>query len=874
LRIRGKLALLVIIPLLAVVALTVPVVMERIDRAGRAADTADAVRVAGRVGALIQDIQLERMLSVGFLVQAVDAAKVAEQGKVVTDHVARLIREAAGDDPDAELPRSVVAAITGLEKMAPLRAGVLAGITSPNKLVTEYNLAITALVNALALEPKVDVATPVGKQVVALDAALRSDELVTAGAAYLVIAAATKKPEALVPYFTNLAVLTATVARFTLFATPPQRVLYTQVQTEVQRGLGGTEFTAAVDVNPLEQLAAVPLSTLYPALQAVVGPGKVVSDRIAADVIEQATDQERRALIAAYLVAGLALLVLLLVAGLSAAVARAVVRPLTRLTRSADRVARVTEGELTRVADDEAESPGEIRLDPVDVRARDEVGDLARAFERVQGTAISLVERQVASRRNVAQMFGHVGRRTQNLVGRQIQLIDRLEEEETDADRLQHLYRLDHVSSRLRRNAGSLVVLSGAAGANEHDHPLPLSDVVRLALAEIEDYTRVDVAAPVELALAPAVINDVVLVLAELMENATVFSPPHTRVTVTAGMAQYGVQVAVTDHGIGMPDEQIEQENARLERRERLDLAPTGVLGLFVVGRVARRHGLRVLLGPTPGGGVTATVDIPDQLLARWAAPVSALQLQPTRPAGPAEAVAPPIPPTQVEYRTVPEFEVPTDVLPMADGQYWPDDPANFDVAAVSKASRTVATGTSWSAFVPRQRTERLELPVAGRPAEGLAGMGPADRPTTILPAVSTEAARTLVQDFDAGVRRALSETQTLPVVGAARPAAPQTAAPQTAVSPLAAPRPAALPPAAAGMAAPVDAPDAGHAPLTRRRPGATLEGQPEPPRPGGASAQPPDPDEARRLVEQYEAGVIRALGEVRANHQPEEGST
>jgi hypothetical protein len=179
-------------------------------------------------------------------------------------------------------------------------------------------------------------------------------------------------------------------------------------------------------------------------------------------------------------------------------------------------------------------------------------------------------------------MFGHVGRRTQNLVGRQIALIDQLEREETDPGRLQHLYRLDHVSSRLSRNAGSLVVLSGSTGANEHVNPLPLTDVVRLALGEIEDYVRVDVQVPSELALVPNVINDIVLVLAELMENATVFSPPQTRITVAAQAAAYGAQISIIDHGIGLRAERLAEENARLARRERLDLAPTEVLGVLV----------------------------------------------------------------------------------------------------------------------------------------------------------------------------------------------------------------------------------------------------------------------------------------------------
>ena len=179
------------------------------------------------------------------------------------------------------------------------------------------------------------------------------------------------------------------------------------------------------------------------------------------------------------------------------AVGRAVARPLTRLTRSADRVARVAESELVRVADDESEATRPVRLDPVDVGARDEIGDLARAFERVQSTAARLVERQVGE---PAQRGPDVRPRRPAYPepGRPADRPDRPAGAPGDRRRTacEHLYRLDHVSSRLRRNAGSLVVLSGATGADAHVAPLPLADVVRLALGEIEDYTRVDVEVP------------------------------------------------------------------------------------------------------------------------------------------------------------------------------------------------------------------------------------------------------------------------------------------------------------------------------------------------------------------------------------------
>src|SRR6185312_11743343 len=161
-------------------------------------------------------------------------------------------------------------------------------------------------------------------------------------------------------------------------------------------------------------------------------------------------------------------------------------------------------------------------------------------------------------------------------------------------------------------------VLSGATGANEHMAPLPLQDVVRLALGEIEDYTRVDVEVPEEIVVVPAILADLTLMLAELMENATAFSPPHTRVLISATELRGGARLAIVDNGLGMSPERLAEENSRLTHRERLDLVPSEVLGLFVVGRLARRHGIEVTLTDTPGGGITVWIDLnPSHLVSR-----------------------------------------------------------------------------------------------------------------------------------------------------------------------------------------------------------------------------------------------------------------
>ncbi|HKS98854.1 MAG TPA: nitrate- and nitrite sensing domain-containing protein, partial [Rugosimonospora sp.] len=616
LRIRGKLSLLVAIPLLAVVGLVTPIAVNQVQQARQAAAVVRLTGVANQVGVLLQALQQERLLSVAYLLDLVDQDRLAGATIGVRDQIDEILATQGG-----ELPPSAVQQLRGMGSLAPLRAAVLARRTTPEAVITQYGALITGTIDSLRLLFHADLTTPTGRQVYALDLVLRLNEGINLGSVILTYAAATGSPWAVTEFTADYVNSAALDATFGEYATPAQAALYAAVPDALNTRLGA-DFVTTFQTNPGKALAGVSRQAMFDATEAVNNVGRFAEQKLTADVIQQVTAQQRRQTVAAYATVGLALLLILIVVLLSATVVRAVSRPLARLTRSAERMATIAEDELVRVSDDESETVQPVRLDRVDTGGRDEIGELARAFERVQATAAGLVERQVAGRRNVAQMFGHVGRRTQNLVGRQLALIDRLERAETDPSRLSDLYRLDHVSNRLRRSAGSLVVLSGGTSGDDHMAPLPLGDVVRLALGEIEDYTRVLVDIPPSLMLVPAAISDLVLVFAELMENATMFSPPHTSVSLYATAIPYGTEVSIVDHGIGLTPERLAEENARLTRRERLDLAPTEVLGLFVVGRLARRHGLRVTLGHTPGGGVTAHVEIPDGLLAMPPGPV------------------------------------------------------------------------------------------------------------------------------------------------------------------------------------------------------------------------------------------------------------
>jgi hypothetical protein len=761
LRIRGKLTLLVMIPLLAMVGLVLPVVRDLVINANKATDIDNAATVAGRVGALLQDIQRERLLSVGYLLGVVDEDDLALQTASVTDRVLD-VRQDLGD----KLTPEVRAQIDGAERLTAMRKQVLSKSVTPEQVLDGFAPVLDGMIDSLLLVRHAEANTAAGRQLIALDALLRMDDSNTESTAQLAIMARGDAGRLSVRYHEERTEFDIYLARFASFATQPQRGLYDLVAAAFRERVGD-DFDVRFEADPVRTMAALPLATLFPALQSFSALGGFVEKRLVDDVTSLVAKQRQQQLTIAYGVGALALAVLLAVLILVAAVARAVAVPLTRLSRSAARVADAGETELRRVADDESETVEPVHLEVLEVNSHDEIGDLARVFERVQSTASQLVERQVLSRRNVAEMFGHIGRRTQNLVGGQVSLIDELENEETNPERLAKLYRLDHISNRLRRSADSLVVISGADREESHLSPARLVDVVRLALAEIEEYTRVDVDIPLDLSVAPALVSGMVLICAELLENATSFSPPHTRVNVSARAVPGGARLVVADHGIGMPDDRLAEENARIARRERLDLVPSQVLGLFVVGRLARRHGLAVALSHTPDGGVTVGVDISGaQMAGEWAAasgapvvPAAERSPAPWDSTEPAESVL-------TSYRSAAE--------PWRPGGLWPTE-----AEALSRVSDLMQRNQlPWDAFeiargLPAASPHRDLTPppsiaadaeaqsLSRRiPGASLPSLEPSRRRAVGPPAAEQDpdAARSLVEQFESGVARALND--------------------------------------------------------------------------------------------------------------------
>ncbi|MFD8820251.1 ATP-binding protein [Streptomyces sp. NPDC059627] len=246
----------------------------------------------------------------------------------------------------------------------------------------------------------------------------------------------------------------------------------------------------------------------------------------------------------------------------------------------------------------------------------DEIGDVGRSFNRARLAAVEAAVRQAALRRGLSAVLLNIARRNQALVHRQLKLVDTLERRTDDPAVLGELFRVDHLTTRMRRHAESLIILSGAAPGRRWRRPVPVADVVSSAVGEIEDYPRVVVPPMPEVGVAADAVADVVHLLAELLENATVFSPPHTQVTLRTGRVGHGFTLEIDDRGLGLDADQLDEARRTLTDPGAFDPTRHDRLGLSVVGRLAARHGIEVTLRGSPYGGTTAVVLLPGTVLA------------------------------------------------------------------------------------------------------------------------------------------------------------------------------------------------------------------------------------------------------------------
>ncbi|MEV6036350.1 nitrate- and nitrite sensing domain-containing protein [Nonomuraea sp. NPDC052116] len=256
----------------------------------------------------------------------------------------------------------------------------------------------------------------------------------------------------------------------------------------------------------------------------------------------------------------------------------------------------------------------------IKVHGSAEISDVARAFGSVQRTAVTAAVGQAAMRRGVGQVFLNLARRKQGLLHRQLSLLDAMQRRTHDPDRLEELFRLDHLTTRMRRHAESLMILSGSAPGRAWRKPVPVIDIVRAAIAEIEDYTRVTVEGMPVAAVDGTAAADLTHLVAELVENATIYSPPDTTVQVRGDLVSNGYVIEVEDRGLGLSVAEYSAFNTRMAAPPEFDLADSDRLGLFVVAKLAQQYGIKVLLRRSPFGGTTAIVLVPRSMVTEQAA--------------------------------------------------------------------------------------------------------------------------------------------------------------------------------------------------------------------------------------------------------------
>ncbi|MFC8868289.1 nitrate- and nitrite sensing domain-containing protein [Streptomyces sp. NPDC057148] len=323
---------------------------------------------------------------------------------------------------------------------------------------------------------------------------------------------------------------------------------------------------------------------------------------------ELRSESEREAIISG--------VVILLVLGVSLVgafvVARSMIRSLRRLEDTATKVAQDRLPELVKQLSETDPQDVDTSVESVGVHSRDEIGRVAAAFDDVHREAVRLAAEQALLRGNVNAMFTNLSRRSQGLIQRQLSLISELESREADPDQLSSLFKLDHLATRMRRNGENLLVLAGEEPGRRWTRPVPLVDVLRAAASEVEQYERIELASVPTTEVAGRVVNDLVHLLAELLENATSFSSPQTKVKVTGHALPDGrVLIEIHDTGIGLSPEDLAAINERLASPPTVDVSVSRRMGLFVVGRLSQRHGIRIQLRPSDSGGTTALVMLP-----------------------------------------------------------------------------------------------------------------------------------------------------------------------------------------------------------------------------------------------------------------------
>ena len=768
-RVRSRLLLLVLLPTLAAVILGGVSVVSSARSALAYQRVEQFSRLGGQITNLIQALQAEREDTIRYITMgpagggrgspgaaAGPQLAVLAQDRQATDQLARRVRSGAatiGRSYPALAQQEAKGAITAIDGLPALR-GVATSTRIPAlAVIQEYAATITQL---LALEDEIatgshdavlaDTARVVGLISASKEQVSEEQAILTSALTPDLVGANQLQPGQLAAINAAQAEQQADLAQFSLTASSGQRHLYDsdlssaqadRAQAQVQQAITLAQGGGSPADNPAFTNAASSSAYLVASLHAV-------EQGLMGSVIAQSGSLRGQAITAA-LIGGFAVILVLALALLfTVALGRSMTRPLHRLRTGALEVAGERLPETVRLmSGGGSEAPLEVA--PIDVDSTDEIGEVARAFDQVHREAVRLASNEAALRGNINAMFVNLSRRSQTLVERQIRLIDDLEQGEQDSERLANLFQMDHLATRMRRNSENLLVLAGHELSKRWSEPVVLVNVLRAAVSEIEHYERVIPDIQPGISVRGQAVNDVVHLLSELAENATTFSPAETLVHVSGySLNSGGVLLDITDQGVGMGAEEMAHANWRLDNPPVVDVAVSRRMGLFVVARLAARHGIHVRLRPASKGGLTALVWLPDEVIAQQGSPSEGHPLGDSGPAPASWMQARPAVGGGDDHpaASTPTASSPTASIPAAGARPLrpaPDQFGNGDAAAqtVTGANGSAtfpplsANGTSAGTSTPRTPGPRTAIP--GTPSTGTSTPGTAS-PETATP--------------------------------------------------------------------------------------------------------------------------------------------
>ena len=620
--VRTRILLLVLVPVLSLIGIYV-FALGSTARDAVNLTRANSVKnaVGDPIAAFMNQLSTERLLAIVYMASP-SGANLAKLNVQVTKtnaataslHSALTSSSTVADASPAE-KQAIAGLLKGTASLPSLRSQVSAQIIPSSRAFNEYNTIVQQSYRVLSAAIREQNNAQVVAQALAFvrmgqsgDRLAQENTLLAAGQTSQHFTPANLQT------FTQLVGARRALYNLTLPDLDPQyRVYYT-------RAVSPRQYLALLSLENTvvsTQPGAVPAVPPLAWQQAVgeIGTGlQTASQQAAGALTSQANSQATGAYLRLILVGGLGLVAIAISIALGLWIGRRLVRELSSLRETAlelanerlpDVVSRLAAGEEV---DASAQAP------PITATS-DEVRQVGEAFATVQQTAVEAAVGQAKLRQGISHIFRNLARRSQSLLHRQLTLLDAMERRARDPQELDDLFRVDHLATRMRRHAESLIILSGEAPARGWRNPVPLVDVLRAAVAEVEDYTRIKVSATTQASLAGPAVGDVIHMIAELAENATIYSPPQTPVLITGSVVGQGFAVEIEDRGLGMSTAHRDEINAQLENPPAFDLSGSDQLGLFVAGHLAKRQNIRISLRSSAYGGTTAIVLIPRSLV-------------------------------------------------------------------------------------------------------------------------------------------------------------------------------------------------------------------------------------------------------------------